>query len=70
MTQSESLPRRRTAGWFQPPVSFQRNPIERRDGHSATVIATTPSVVPAPSTTFSIVVIWSTEGAAEPRSIA
>ena len=37
---------------------------------SATVIATTPSVVPAPSTNFSSAVIWSTEGVAELRSIA
>ena len=36
--------------------------MRRSDGHSATVMATTPSVVPAPSTSFSRPVIWSTDG--------
>jgi hypothetical protein len=49
-TQRPRRIRRRTLAWRQSHRNRQRNPIRRREGHKATVIATIPSVVPAPST--------------------
>ena len=46
-----------SAGWFQSNREVPAVTDRRREGHSATVIATTPSVVPSARTSFSGVVM-------------
>ena len=64
------MPSRRTAGWFQSKRRCQRNPRLRSEGQSASVIAATPSVVPAARTVFSANVMLSTEVVPLPTSSA